>query len=82
MSSKKELIQELLDMQRKFIEFEHKNGVHPDDYYNPGAGHELGQDQRSVEAFSVDRISPVSQHQPGPRGEAGEHQGVLDSPGA
>lgn len=41
MSSKKELIQELLDMQRKFIEFEHKNGVHPDDYYNPGAGHEL-----------------------------------------
>ena len=41
MSTKAELIQELLEMQRNFIKFENENGMHPDDYYNPGAGHEL-----------------------------------------
>ena len=41
MSTKAELIQELLEMQRNFIKFEHENGMHPDDYYNPGPGHEL-----------------------------------------
>jgi hypothetical protein len=28
-------------MQRNFIKFENEHGMHPDDYYNPGAGHEL-----------------------------------------
>jgi len=41
MSNKQELIKEMLEMQAKFIAFEQKNGVHPDDYYNPGADHEL-----------------------------------------
>lgn len=41
MSTKAELIQDLLQMQRDFIKFEHENGMHPDDYYNPGAGHPL-----------------------------------------
>jgi len=41
MSTKAELIQELLEMQRNFIKFENEHGMHPDDYYNPGAGHEL-----------------------------------------
>lgn len=41
MSTKAELIKELIDMQTKFIKFENENGMHPDDYYNPGAGHEL-----------------------------------------
>lgn len=41
MSNKQELIKELIAMQKKFIEFEQKNGIHPDDYYNPGPGHEL-----------------------------------------
>ncbi len=41
MSTKAELIQELLEMQRNFIKYENENGMHPDDYYNPGAGHEL-----------------------------------------
>ena len=41
MSTKQELIQELLEMQRNFIKFENEHGMHPDDYYNPGAGHEL-----------------------------------------
>ena len=40
MSTKAELIKELIDMQTKFIKFENENGMHPDDYYNPGAGHE------------------------------------------
>lgn len=41
MSTKAELIKELIDMQTKFIAFENEHGMHPDDYYNPGAGHEL-----------------------------------------
>ena len=41
MSTKAEMIQELLQMQRDFIKFENENGMHPDDYYNPGAGHKL-----------------------------------------
>lgn len=41
MSNKAELIKEMIEMQKQFIAFEQKNGVHPDDYYNPGAGHEL-----------------------------------------
>lgn len=39
MSSKAELIAKLLEMQKHFIEFEHKNGVKFDDYYNPPKGH-------------------------------------------
>jgi len=41
MSTKQELIKEMIAMQKQFIEFEQKNGIHPDDYYNPGAGHDL-----------------------------------------
>ena len=41
MSSKAEMIKEMLEMQKKFIDYEHKNGVDPKDYYSPDAGHEL-----------------------------------------
>lgn len=41
MSSKAEMIKEMLEMQKKFIDYEHKNGVDPKDYYSPEAGHEL-----------------------------------------
>lgn len=41
MSSKAEKIAELIAMQKKFIEYEHKNGVEPKDYFTPESGHEL-----------------------------------------
>ncbi len=41
MSSKKEKIQEMLEMQRKFIALEHEHGVDQVDYFTPKPGSEL-----------------------------------------
>ncbi len=40
-------------MQNKFIEFEHKNGIHPDDYYNPGPDHELSNYRQKYDELSL-----------------------------
>ncbi|MGB5278103.1 MAG: hypothetical protein WBP02_13135 [Gammaproteobacteria bacterium] len=41
MSDKAAKIKEMIEMQKKFIEYEHINGVDPKDYFKPDAGHEL-----------------------------------------
>ena len=41
MSDKAAMIQELIDMQKKFIAYEQENGVNFKDYFTPEAGHEL-----------------------------------------
>lgn len=41
MSSKQELIKEMLAMQKKFSDYEHANGVDPEEYFTPEAGSEL-----------------------------------------
>ncbi|MDH5471586.1 MAG: hypothetical protein OEY87_04300 [Gammaproteobacteria bacterium] len=41
MSDRNTLIKELLDMQKKFIEEEHKNGFDAKNYFTPEAGHVL-----------------------------------------
>ncbi len=41
MSDKKARIAELIEMQKKFIEYEHKNGVDMKDYFAPENGHLL-----------------------------------------
>ena len=41
MSSKAELIKEMLEMQKKFISYEQVNGVDPQEYFAPEAGSEL-----------------------------------------
>ncbi|MCW8855107.1 MAG: hypothetical protein OQK76_05255 [Gammaproteobacteria bacterium] len=41
MSDRNTLIKELLDMQKKFIEDEHKNGFDAKNYFTPEAGHVL-----------------------------------------
>jgi len=41
MSDKAAMIKEMIEMQKKFIEYEHKNGVDPKDYFKPDSGHEL-----------------------------------------
>ena len=41
MSTKQDKIQALIDMQKTFVAYEHKNGLDPQDYYAPQSGHEL-----------------------------------------
>jgi len=41
MSEKQELISKLLEMQKKFIDYEHENGVEMEDYFVPEEGHPL-----------------------------------------
>jgi len=41
MSDKQAMIKELLEMQRKFIAYEHENGVEMKDYFMPETGHPL-----------------------------------------
>jgi hypothetical protein len=41
MSTKAELIKEMLEMQKKFADYEHKNGVDPQEYFTPESGSEL-----------------------------------------
>jgi len=41
MSEKQKLIKEMLEMQKKFMKYEHEHGIDPQDYYVPSAGHEL-----------------------------------------
>ncbi len=41
MSSKAELIKEMLEMQKKFSSYEKANGVDPQEYFKPEAGSEL-----------------------------------------
>ncbi|MFV1982389.1 MAG: hypothetical protein ACC657_02525 [Thiohalomonadales bacterium] len=43
MSSKQDLIKEMIAMQKKFIDYEHKDGVDMKDYYKPESGHVLDQ---------------------------------------
>jgi hypothetical protein len=41
MSEKQELISKLLEMQKKFIDYEHENGVEMQDYFAAEEGHVL-----------------------------------------
>jgi hypothetical protein len=41
MSDKQELIAKLLELQKKFIDYEHANGVEMQDYFVPEDGHPL-----------------------------------------
>ena len=41
MSEKQQIIQQMLEMQKKFMDYEHANGVDPGDYFNPEDGHDL-----------------------------------------
>ena len=41
MSDRKTMIKELVEMQKKFMAEEHKNGIEAKDYFNPEPGHVL-----------------------------------------
>ncbi len=42
-SEKRKLIEQMLEMQKKFIEFEQQNGVEPEEYWAGQNGHPLFQ---------------------------------------
>ncbi len=41
MNEKQDIIRQMLEMQKKFIDYEHDNGVNPEEYFNPTDGHAL-----------------------------------------
>ena len=41
MSEKQDLIKKMLEMQKKFIEYEHQHGVEMEEYFVPEEGHPL-----------------------------------------
>ena len=41
MSDKQEMIKKMIEMQKKFQEYETANGVDPQDYFTPESGHTL-----------------------------------------
>jgi hypothetical protein len=67
MGEKQELIKRMLEMQKKFIEFEHKQGVNGFDYYTPGSGHELD-GYRQEYAELATKVVDIA------HGEAGSHR--------
>lgn len=40
-SEKQKLIKKMLELQRKFSEYEHEHGIDPADYYGAAQGHPL-----------------------------------------
>ena len=41
MSEKQEMIKKMIEMQKKFIAYEHAHGVSQEEYFTAGEGHEL-----------------------------------------
>ncbi len=41
MSEKQEMIKKMIEMQKKFIAYEHEHGVSQEEYFTAGEGHEL-----------------------------------------
>ncbi len=57
MSDKQEMIKQMLEMQRKFIEYEHKQGVTMEEYFTPTDDSQLKgyrQDYRDLAMKVVD----------------------------
>ena len=54
MTTKQEKIQALIDMQKKFVSYEHKNGLDPQDYFAPESGHELDGYKEEYEKLAID----------------------------
>lgn len=52
MSEKQEIIRKMLELQKKFIEYEHANGVNPADYFHPGEGHALDGYRQQYQALA------------------------------
>lgn len=53
MSEKQELIRQMLELQRKFIEYEHAQGLDPRDYYLPAEDHPLHEYRRKYRDLAM-----------------------------
>ncbi len=51
-TEKRKLIEQMLEMQKKFIEFEHKKGVEPEEYWVSEEGHPLFQHKEKYDEMS------------------------------
>lgn len=67
MSDKAAKIKEMIAMQKKFMEYEHKNGVNAKDYFAPDAGHELAGFREKYADLAKDVVDIA-------HGEAGSHR--------
>lgn len=67
MSEKQELIKQMLEMQKKFMEYEHANGVDPQDYFVAPEGHPL-HNYRQDYAEKALRVMEIA------HGERGSHR--------
>jgi len=64
MSEKAKLIAEMLELQKVFMAFEHKNGVTAADYYAAEDGHELFQ-YREKYAELADKVNALAHEEKG-----------------
>ena len=64
MSEKAKLIAEMLEMQKKFMEYEHKNGVKAEDYYAAKEGHPL-HNYREKYSELADKVNALAHEQKG-----------------
>lgn len=64
MSEKAKLIQEMLELQKKFIAYEHEHGVKAEDYYAANEGHELYQ-YREKYAELADKVNELAHKEAG-----------------
>jgi hypothetical protein len=67
MSDKAAKIKEMIAMQKKFMEYEHKNGVDPKDYFTPQSGHDLDGYREKYQELANDVVDIA-------HGEAGSHR--------
>jgi hypothetical protein len=61
MSQKQELIKKMLEMQRKFVAYEHKNGVNAQDYFTPESGHPLDQYRQEYAKMAMQVVDMAHQ---------------------
>jgi hypothetical protein len=67
MSDKAAKIKEMIAMQKKFIEYEHKNGVDPKDYFVPSDDHELSGYRQKYRDLAMEVVDMA-------HAEAGSHR--------
>ncbi len=64
MSDKQELIKQMIEMQKKFIEYEHANGVTQQEYYTADDKHALG-DYRHTYAELANKLIDMAHEEKG-----------------
>ncbi|RMD71353.1 MAG: hypothetical protein D6819_01935 [Gammaproteobacteria bacterium] len=61
MSERQALIQRLLELQKKFIEYEHEHGIDPEEYYTPPPGHPLANYRQEYRDLSMKLVELAHQ---------------------